>query len=155
MPWLEVPEWRAWESYAAPMSDTSPDTPAPLPGDGLVITGTIDIRLEGGDEMAPPAPASAHVELDQLPETPEADVIPFPDGAAPAEDAVEDVPAADPEPELAPGQRFPVEITPERIEDPRFVGSAPVDAPTQGPVADPEAYARKITTSRSERLRGG
>lgn len=58
MPWLEVPDWRAWESYAGRMTDTPDTTPAPdeefsepTGNDELVLDGpSIDDVLAGNTD---------------------------------------------------------------------------------------------------------
>lgn len=92
MPWLEVPDWRSWESYAAPMSDITPEDPThelddtvvadsetnakPEP---IVITGTIDIRFEGDDELAPADVTLLDLELaPEFPTTSEPERMPEP-----------------------------------------------------------------------------
>lgn len=164
MPWLEVPDWRAWEPYAALMSDIPDVTPPvrqPSPENQAAIedlkaalaesteasaeaeepegpphiTGTLNITLPRDDEWAPP--------IDEA--------------IAPAEPEPEPEVSPAPEPELAPGQRFPVENEPIR-EEPR----APLPEPTvvdhvPKPESDVQRERRiaKEALSRSERLRRG
>lgn len=134
MPWLEVPEWRAWESYAAPMSDSpiehDPDLEAgngPLPGEGLVITGTINIALEGADVM-PLFPSEVE------PPPPPTD----------ADDTTDDAELVGPEPEHLPANLG------------EYVTPPPLDH--HPPVESEERRQRRLakeSMSRSERLANG
>jgi hypothetical protein len=160
MTWLEVPDWRAWESYAAPMTDTSDIPPALIelgfiapegdeldpavvadseagsPPEPIVITGTMHIVLEDADVLEP---APELLDLDVQPE--------FPSEAPPEEPPVE---------ELLPAAEL-VGPEPERITEP-FV--TPPSAPTshEPPFESIDAFARrksKESMSRNERLRRG
>ena len=139
MPWLEVPDWRSWESYAASMSDITPEDhtdisieadPAVIAdsevnAEPTVITGTLNIVLP--DDFFTQAPVA------------------FPDDQLPALEP-------EPEPEPEPGLVGP---EPERL--PPLIRNTISDAQPQAAptVADPEAYAAKLTLSRSERKRLG
>lgn len=130
MPWLEVPDWRAWQPYAVPMSD--PDV----------------------------TPTAVHEELMELPETPEAEVIPFPDELPGAKVVITgsiDV-HLDGEDSFGPGVAELVGSEPERIDVPTLL-PPPAPASTHERPTETEAErARRLekeSMSRSERLRRG
>jgi hypothetical protein len=138
MPWLEVPDWRAWEPYARPMSDTPDETPEPV-----VITGELRITLDDDDSFQPP---SIDDVLAGNTDEPDDDVDDDELQAAIAEH---------------PAGRFPTENVAERVDPPAASRLAPPDEVTHRPAtadeSDDERQRRieKESMSRGERRRRG
>lgn len=182
MPWLEVPDWRAWQPYARPMSDTPDDTPTtftvdpparvappevlemnaaaeaalaaeePAPDEQLVITGTIDMVIDPVELGLAPAPDIDDVLAGNVPGD---DPSLDGDEDGTRDETIEEAIAAH------PSGRFPVENEPERIDPPaasRLPAEVPVEhLPVTATETDDERERRieKESMSRAERRRRG
>lgn len=160
MPWLEVPDWRAWEPYARDMPTNPKPKAKRSPKEKVeVVTGELAIVLDEDAAAVAAEEAEEVASADAAADAPSIDDVLA--GNVEGEDDDVDAQALADTIEQHPSGRFAVENAAERVDEPaaaRLPESVPADhvPPTVNETDDERARRiEKESMSRQERRRRG